>query len=111
MSKLSTLPLDVVKRILSYDFRFVIHNGRILQIGRIKTDDERYRLLSIISPKIYEYDNGFLSSSVYISINHTKDMYITYRNFEIQIQVVEYMGEDIGEIEPYELESHTVVIE
>jgi hypothetical protein len=43
-----TLPIDTVHHILSYDSRFVIHNGKIIQINKIPQDDYRRTLLLTI---------------------------------------------------------------
>ena len=51
---MSKLPLDIVKKILSYDYRFVIRNGEIIVINQISKDDTRYILLKSIPYKIYD---------------------------------------------------------
>ena len=47
------LPLDILIYILSYDDRFVIKNGKILNNNKISKMDERCLLLLCIPKKIY----------------------------------------------------------
>ena len=39
------LPIEIVKHIISYDKRFIIRNGGILQINQIDKNDKRYNML------------------------------------------------------------------
>lgn len=48
------LPLDIVNYILSFDRRFVIRKGKILQIKKIEKNDSRYDLLLKI-PQVVRY--------------------------------------------------------
>jgi len=55
MSAFKTLPMDIVKYILLYDSRFVLRNGKIIQINKL--DMNKYKtialnLLLIKKPKV-----------------------------------------------------------
>jgi len=52
---MSKLPLDIVKNILSYDYRFIIRNGEIIVIEKISKHGTRYILLRNIPIKKYDY--------------------------------------------------------
>jgi len=54
MSSFKRLPMDIVKHILSYDSRFVLRNGKIIQINKL--DMNKYKALNLLllirKPKI-----------------------------------------------------------
>jgi hypothetical protein len=62
------LPLDIVKHILSYDRRFIIRDGNILQINQIQQNDPRRTLLQ----KIQKPNISSFFSTVVLSINPTR---------------------------------------
>ena len=89
------IPLDIVKHILSYDIRFVIRDGKIIQINKISENDERYEMLYRIPMKEYDQDNDDQNNNrpdswVYLSINDDKDYFLSYTNYEIQLQTFDY---------------------
>jgi hypothetical protein len=85
---MDNIPLEIVKHILSYDKRFVIRNGKIIQINRIDHNDKRYQLLMKLPVKEYYPINNI--TYLYLSINDEKDFFITYKDYEIQIQILLY---------------------
>jgi hypothetical protein len=80
---MESLPIEIVKHIISYDKRFIIRNGKIIQINQINKNDKRYYLLESIKLKHFDiYDN---SSCVYIKINSHKDLCIKYCDYKLEI--------------------------
>jgi len=73
------IPKEVIEIIKEYTFH---------KIKRIPEDDERYNKLYTIEPKIYEPTTNH--THVYLTINHEKDYFILYLDFEIQVQVFRY---------------------
>jgi hypothetical protein len=73
------LPKEVIEIIKEYTFH---------KIKPIPENDERYNMLYTIEPKIYDPTTNH--THVYLTINHEKDYYIVYLDFEIQIQVFKY---------------------
>jgi hypothetical protein len=86
--KMKNLPLEVVNHILSYDDRFLIQNGLVKDINKISKNDSRYMLLSNIPKKIFDVVDDV--THVYLCINHEKDYYINYNDYEFQIHVLGY---------------------
>ena len=81
---MNNLPLEIVKHILQYDERFVIRYGKIIQINKIKKDDERYNILLKLPKKVKNL--AFLNSiSLILPINECNFFLITYYNYEITI--------------------------
>jgi hypothetical protein len=77
------LPIEIIKYIISYDRRFVIKKGKLIEINRIDKNDKRYNMLLNIEKKQYDtYDN---SSYVYIKVNSRKDFYIMYCDYKFEI--------------------------
>jgi hypothetical protein len=94
------LPLEIVKHIISYDKRFIIRNGKIIQINQIDKNDKRYNLLESIKLKYYDiYHN---SSSVYITIDSHKDFCIKYNDYKLEI--VTLWCDEKGDMEIVEIE-------
>ena len=85
---MDNLPLDIVKYLLPFDKRFVLRKGKLININRISKQDERYEILSKIPMKEYYVEDDL--TCVYLSINNDKDFYLTYQNYEIQIQTFLY---------------------
>jgi len=80
---MENFPLEIVKHIISYDKRFIIRHGKIIQINHINKSDKRYNLLELINLKYFDiYDN---SSCVYIKINSHKDLCIKYCDYKLEI--------------------------
>ena len=96
---MDNLPMDVVKIILSYDKRFVIRKGKILQINRIQQTDERYELLCLIPEKEYDTNSGL--TYVYMTITDKKDYFLTYKDYQIQLQTFEYSNNTVYGIDGY----------
>jgi len=90
---MNKLPMDIVKYILQYDKRFVIRKGEILQINRIPNIDEIYSILYSIPEKEYEPFNDV--TFVYMHISDTKEYFLTYKDYKIQLQTFEYSDTDI----------------
>uniref|UniRef100_A0A6C0LD62 Uncharacterized protein n=1 Tax=viral metagenome TaxID=1070528 RepID=A0A6C0LD62_9ZZZZ len=68
---LQKLPMDLVKHCLSYDKRFVIRKGHIIQINRIPRSDARYGTLEKIP--IIEYNKTPYNQTVFVSYLDAKD--------------------------------------
>uniref|UniRef100_A0A6C0BC45 Uncharacterized protein n=1 Tax=viral metagenome TaxID=1070528 RepID=A0A6C0BC45_9ZZZZ len=62
---LQQLPMDLVKHCLSYDKRFVIRKGCIIQINRLCKNDIRYSILKKIP--IIEYNKTPYNQTVFAS--------------------------------------------
>ena len=73
----SSIPMDIVINILSYDNRLVIRGNVISQINKIDTNDERYDILSRI-PKI---NGGSYGNWLNLPIANTKRQYCLQYNF------------------------------
>ena len=73
----SSIPMDIVINILSYDNRFVIRGNVIIQINKIDKNDERYNILSHI-PKI---NCGSCDNWLNLPIANTKRQYCLQYNF------------------------------
>ena len=92
---MENLPIEIVKHIISYDKRFIIRKGKIIEIKRIDKNDKRYELLESIKKK--EYNVIEKSSSVYITINSQKDYCIKYSENELELLTLLY--DEKGNIE------------
>ena len=68
---LQQLPMDLVKHCLSYDKRFVIRKGSIVQINRLCKNDIRYRTLEKIP--IIEYNKNPYNQTVFVSYLDAKN--------------------------------------
>lgn len=77
------LPMDIIKLILSYDKRFVIRNGKIIQINSLKNIAETYYNITQI-PRKQHWDMHELTF-VFLPINQTKEYYISVINNELVI--------------------------
>lgn len=82
------LPLDVIIYILSYDDRFVIKNGKILDNNRISKMDERCLLLSYIPKKIYNTRD--LQWEVDLIIGYVKE-YKGYKYLKLYSNIYSYI--------------------
>ena len=82
-TNMEILPIEIVKHIISYDKRFIIRKGKIIQINPIDKNDKRYNLLESIKQKQYNINDN--SSSVYLNINSFKDFYIYYCDNKIEL--------------------------
>jgi hypothetical protein len=69
---MENFPLEIVKHIISYDKRFIIRHGKIIQINQIDKNDKRYNLLLNIPEK--EYCGG--CTYIYIKINENTYFYM-----------------------------------
>jgi hypothetical protein len=75
--------LSLPREIIDIIKEFIFH-----KIKKIPENDERYRLMYNIQPKIYDPTTN--DTYVYLTINDEKDYYILYLDFEITIQVFGY---------------------
>jgi hypothetical protein len=94
---MNLLPLDIINHILTFDRRFIIRNGQVITINPIAKADERYDILLKIPRKEYDYTDGV--TYTYMCINDDKDYYITYKPYELQIQVLYYEVDTIHAID------------
>jgi hypothetical protein len=94
---MNLLPSDIIKHILTFDRRFIVRNGQILTINSISKTDERYNILLTIPMKEYDYMDGV--TYIYMCINDDKDYYMTYKPYELQIQVLYYDVDTIHTID------------
>lgn len=90
------LPVDLINMVKDYAFH---------GIKRIPKDDMRYQLLSTIPPKEYDPSDGV--TFVYLLIGNNKDYFLTYCNFVIQLQTLQY-NENDNMI--YGIEGHSVAL-
>lgn len=86
--KMGKLPLEMVNHILSFDKRFVIRNGKVIQIKTIPKNDMRYHLLSNIPLK--ECSSIENTMFVFLFVNEWKQYFILHSKHEIKIQVLLY---------------------
>jgi hypothetical protein len=77
------LPIEIVKHIISFDKRFIIRHGKIIQINQIVKNDKRRDLLAGI--KTINYNANDNSSYVYLNINSHKSLYIMYFDYKLEI--------------------------
>ena len=89
------LPLEIVKHIITYDKRFIIRRGKIIQINPIDKNDKRYNLLESIKQKQYNINDN--SSSVYLNINSCKDFCIYY--CDNKLELITLMIDENGNID------------
>ena len=67
--KLQKLPSDMILKILSFDNRFVIRNGKVM--NRILNIDFKYKILKNIPPKINYFYNQETVVNLYIKLEAT----------------------------------------
>ena len=84
------LPKDMINIIKDYTFH---------TIKKIQKNDERYKLLLTIPVKEYDPSDGV--TYVYMTINAVKDYFLTYLNYEIQLQTFLYSDGVICRITGY----------
>uniref|UniRef100_A0A6C0DAB4 Uncharacterized protein n=1 Tax=viral metagenome TaxID=1070528 RepID=A0A6C0DAB4_9ZZZZ len=77
------LPIEIVKHIISYDKRFIIRHGKIIQINQIDKNDKRRDLL--VGIKKINYNANDNSSYVYLNINSHKSFYIMYFDSNLEL--------------------------
>lgn len=82
------LPDEIKNLVKDFAFR---------RIGKIYKNDDRYKLLLTIPDKNFDPSDGV--TFVYLNINDDKDYYLTYINYEIQIQVFKYVGNVVHFVE------------
>ena len=84
------LPIDIVKNILSYD-NYIIRNGEVVKINKIKKLDERYKMLYYTfngNPHIGElYDESF--REIFIIIKGYKLYVFIYTNNKFSVSLVD----------------------
>ena len=73
-------------------------------IKKIPKNDGRYPLLRAIEPKEYDPADGV--TYVYLTITPEKDFFITYNNFEYQIQTFGYDNNRV-----YSIDGHRVLLQ
>lgn len=96
INRFTFLPKELVDVIKEYAFH---------TIKKIPRNDERYDVLRTIPCKEYDPSDGV--TFVYMRISSEKDYFLTYLNFEIQLQTLVY--EEGNMI--YGIEGHTFMIE
>lgn len=82
------LPKEVIDIIKEYIFH---------TIDKIPKNDKRYEILQSIPSKEYDASDGV--TYVYMYINGDKDYFLTYNNFAIQLQTLQYIGNTIHMVE------------
>ena len=89
LKKYKNLPNDMIFEILSFDDRFILRRGKLM--NRIPKNDKRYNLLSKIPQKNYNSYNN--TNYVTIYINEKKDYFIHYNgNSNIPIIYIDIIG-------------------
>ena len=97
---------------MQYDERFVIRNGKIIQINKINKNDNIYRKLRYI-PKKQHLVNG--ETYIFLPIKHDKYYFFQYKNNELTISKMEYIyatgnsSYDDTYGEPRYIEHHIIV--
>jgi len=100
---METLPVEIVKHIISYDKRFIIRKGKIIQINQIDKNDKRYNLLESIKQKQHNINDN--SSCVYLKINYCKDFCIYY--CDNKLELITLLVDEKGNIDVYEIEEYS----
>jgi len=91
------LPIEIVKHIVTYDKRFIIRNGKIIQINHIDKNDKRRDLL--VGIKTINYNANDNSSYVHLNINSDKSFYIMYFDSNLELLTLLYDEKGNTEIE------------
>lgn len=78
-------------------------------ISRIPRDDPRYQILSTIPDK--EYDDQQDIIFVYLTISETKDYFMIYEPYRIQLQTFVYMDYEPTSVCDSEITSQVICIE
>ena len=94
------LPIEIVKYIITYDKRFIIRKGKIIQINKIDKNDKRYNILFGIKKIVYDIEHN--SSCVYLTVNSFKDFCINYYDYKLEFITLCYDEKgniDIDEIQ------------
>lgn len=89
------LPIEIVKHIISYDKRFIIRKGKLIEIKKIEKNDKRRDLL--VGIKKINYNVNDNSSYVHININSHKSFYIMY--FDSNLELLTLFYDEKGNIE------------
>ena len=97
--------LIINKFILPKELLGIIKDYTFTTINKIQKNDKRYDLLLTIPQKEYDTDDGV--TFVYMSINHDKDYFLTYHNYEIQLQTLLYDNDNFI----YTTEGYSVTIQ
>ena len=79
------IPLDIIKLILSYDKRFVIRHGEIIQINPLKSIMETYYTLTQIPRKQYWRMHEYEITFVFLQITEKKEYYISVINNKLEV--------------------------
>ena len=116
---MSPLPLDIIHYILTYDHRFIIRDGKLIQINRIDITDNKYAGLwgskqGVMNTCRKDFDEE--NVSVYLPITAIKFYYFQYSNNELRLRKMEFFDEEETSIDEYvysmvpprELENHLV---
>jgi hypothetical protein len=80
-----------------------------LSISRIPKNDPRYQILSTIPEK--EYDDQQNIVYVYLYISRTKDYFMTYRPYQIQLQTFVYIDYEPRSVCDVEITSQIICID
>lgn len=95
INSFTSLPKELLDVIKEYAFH---------TIKKIPRNDERYDVLRTIPHKEYDSTDGV--TFVYMQINAEKDYFLTYSNFEIQLQTLGYGDDNV-----YGIDGHSFMIE
>jgi len=91
--------LVINKFILPKELMDIIKDYTFHTIKKIQKNDKRYDMVLSIPRK--EYDPTDEVTFVYMYITEKKDYFLTYTNFEIQLQTFLYIDNVIHSIEGY----------
>jgi hypothetical protein len=94
---MESLPIEIVKHIISYDKRFIIRKGKLIEIKEIDKNDKRRDLL--VGIKKIKYNAKDNSSYVHLNINSHKSFYIMYFDSNLELLTLFYDEKGNTEIE------------
>ena len=77
------IPLEIIKLILSYDKRFVIRHGKIIQINPLNNIAGTYYKLTQIPHKQYWHMHEI--TFVFLPITEKKEYYISVINNQLEV--------------------------
>ena len=84
MKSNENLPDDIIQHILQYDNHFIVKNGKIKDVTKLKINDERYEILenvfrkTSIQEKVYDDYENESSYIIRFSLSENKNYSIIY---------------------------------
>ena len=84
MKSYENLPDDIIQHILQYDNHFIVKNGKIKDVTKLKINDERYEILenvfrkTSIQEKVYDDYENESSYIIRFSLSENKNYSIIY---------------------------------